>query len=60
MYYYICVCVGGGRRGQAKRHILGFTHLCMYSSVLREQAAITIYDQLIETGVLEFDNHTKP
>ena len=44
----------------AKRHILGFTHLCMYSSVLREQAAITIHDHLVEAGVLDVDNHTKP
>ena len=28
--------------------------------VLREQAAITIYDHLVEAGVLDVDNHMKP
>ena len=37
-----------------------FWVLAMYSSVLREQAAITIYDDLVEASVLDVDNHTKP
>ena len=53
MYYHIW-----GAGGEAKQHILGFIHLCMYSFVLREQAAITIYDNLVEAGVLDVD-HTK-